>query len=145
MEKISAEDVRKEIHRFWGILSGKLRDRLEEMYSPTAIGFTGKGKHSESAKLIAVRRSRRLAGAASSLRAEQDMIDVQIVGPDAAIATYTYSYHIGQVRADGTKVQLDTLLGRATQIFQRDEHGALRIVHEHLSAAAPPEMEKVGG
>jgi hypothetical protein len=52
MTKISSEDIRKEVHRFWAILSGNLADKLEEMYSPTAIVFTGKAKRSESAKLV---------------------------------------------------------------------------------------------
>jgi ketosteroid isomerase-like protein len=69
-------------------------------------------------------------------------IDVQIVGPDVAIAAYTYGFHMHKIRADGTTVQLDTPFGRATQVFQRDEAGALRIVHEHLSATAPTVMEK---
>jgi len=144
MKKISSEDVRKDVHRFWAILSGNLADKLEEMYSPTAIVFTGKAKRSESAKLIAVRRSRQLPGPALSSRAEVGSIDVQIVGPDVAIASYTYSFNTQKILADGSKVQINTLLGRATQIFQRCEDGTLRIVHEHLSAAAPPAREKAG-
>jgi len=145
MEKISPEDVRREVYRFWAILSGKLTDKLEEMYLPTAIVFSGKAKRSESAKLIAVRRSRRLQGGVSSSSVEEGSIDVQVVGPNVAIAAYTYTYHTDKVRADGTKVQLDTLFGRATQIFQRDEAGVLRIVHEHLSATVDPEVEKATG
>jgi ketosteroid isomerase-like protein len=143
MDKISAEDVRKEVHRFWGILSGKLQGKLGEMYSPTAIIFTGKAKRSESARLVAVRRSRQAPGAASAAKAEVGSIDVQIVEPDVAIAVYTYAYNIQKTNADGTKVQLNTPYGRATQIFQRDEGGKLHIVHEHLSAGAPPAVEQV--
>jgi len=142
MEKVSSEDVRKEVHRFWAILSGNVADKLAEMYSPTAIVFTGKAKRSESAKLMAVRRSRQLPGSASASRAEVGSIDVQIVGLDVAIAAYTYSVNTHKIRADGTKVRLTTTFGRATQIFQRSEDSALRIVHEHLSAAAAPAVEK---
>jgi ketosteroid isomerase-like protein len=144
MKKISSEDVSKEVHRFWAILSGNLADKLEEMYSPTAIVFTGKAKRSESAKLMAVRRSRHLPGPALSSRAEVGLIDVQIVGPHVAIAAYTYSFNTQKILANGGKVQINTSFGRATQIFQRGDDGALRIVHEHLSAAAPPAMEKAG-
>jgi len=145
MENLSAEDVRREIHRFWAIFSGKLTDRIEEMYSPTALAFTGKAKRSESAKLIAVRRSRRLQGGMSSSSVDEGSIDVQIVGPNVAIAAYTYTYRTDKARADGTKEQLETLFGRATQIFQRDEAGVLRIVHEHLSATANPDVKKPTG
>jgi ketosteroid isomerase-like protein len=144
MTKISSEDVCKEVRRFWAILSGNLADKLEEMYSPTAIVFTGKAKRSESAKLMAVRRSRHLPGTALSSRAEVGSIDVQIVGPDVAIAAYTYSFNTQKILANGSKVQINTTFGRATQIFERGEDRALRIVHEHLSAAAPPAMEKAG-
>jgi hypothetical protein len=144
MAKISSEDVCKEVQRFWAILSGNLRDNLEEMYSPTGIVFTGKAKRSESAKLMAVRRSRQLPGPALSSRAEIGTIDVQIVGPDVAIASYTYSFNTQKILANGSKVQISTPFGRATQIFQRGDDGALRIVHEHLSAAAPPALEKAG-
>jgi hypothetical protein len=58
MERISSEDVRQEVQRFWGILSENIAGKLEEMYSCTAIVFTGKAKRSESAKLMAVRRTR---------------------------------------------------------------------------------------
>ena len=144
MNKISLEDVRKEVHRFWAILSGNVPDKLEEMYSPTAIVFSGKAKRSESAKLMAVRRSRQLPGGAVWSRAEVGSIDVQIVGPDVAIAAYTYSFNTQKILAKGSKVQITTPFGRATQIFQCGTDGALRIVHEHLSAAAPPAMEKAG-
>ena len=56
MERISSEDVRQEVQRFWAILSGNIAGKLEEMYSSTAIVFTGKAKRSESAKRMAVRR-----------------------------------------------------------------------------------------
>jgi ketosteroid isomerase-like protein len=125
-------------------LSGKLADKLEEMYSPSAIVFTGKAKGSESAKLMAVRRSRHLPGAALSSRAEIGSVDVQIVGQDVAVAAYTSSFNTQEILANGGKVQINTPFGRATQIFQRGEDGALRIVHEHLSAAAPPAMGKAG-
>jgi ketosteroid isomerase-like protein len=145
MENISPEDVRAEVQRFWAILTGKLKAKLEDMYSPTAVVFTGTGKRSESARLIAARRSRQLSAASSNRSGELDSIEVQIVGPDAAIAAYTYNYHGHKIRSDGAKVQLDTLLGRATQIFQRDEDGVLRIVHEHLSATDSANVEKGTG
>jgi len=115
------------------------------MYAPTAIAFTGKAKRTESAKLVAVRRSRRLPASVSSSSIDDGSIDVQIVSPDVAIAAYTYTYRADKVRADGTKVQLETLFGRATQIFERDQAGVLRIVHEHLSATANPDVEKATG
>ena len=142
MAEILSEDVHKQVHRFWAILSGKLPDKLEDMYSATGIVFTGKAKRSESAKLMAMRRSRQLLGPTLCSRAEVGSIDIQIVGQDVAIAAYTYSFNTQKTLPNGGKVQINTLFGRATQIFQRGEDDALRIVHEHLSAAAPPAREK---
>ena len=139
MEKISTEEVRKSIERFWAILSGKTAAKLEDLYSPGAIVFTGKAKRSEAGRLTAVRRSRQLPGASSNSIAEVGAIEIQFAGPDVAIAAYTYSFHTQKTQSDGTKVQISTPFGRATQVFQRNEKGALLIVHEHLSAAAPPE------
>lgn len=140
MAKLSPDDVRAQIQKFWDILSSKSPAKLEEMYSTSALVFTGKARRSESGKLAAVRRARQLP-AASSSRAELGTIEVQISG-DAAIATYTYSFRTVRAKPDGTKIQVDTPFGRATQVFQRAEDGVLRIVHEHLSAAAPPAIEK---
>jgi ketosteroid isomerase-like protein len=141
MGKLSPADVSAEIRRFWDILSGKSPEKLEEMYTSSALVFTGKARRSESGRLTAVRRSRQLPNASSS-RVEIGAVDVQIIGADAAIAAYTYSFRTVRAQPDGTKIPIDTPFGRATQVFQRDDKGALRIVHEHLSAAAPPAIEK---
>ena len=139
MEKISTEEVRKAVERFWAILSGKTADKLEDMYSSSAIVFTGKAKRSEAGRLTAVRRSRQLPGASTNSKAELGAFEVQIPSPDVAIAVYTYSFNTQRIQLDGSKVQLNTPFGRATQVFQRNEKGGLQIIHEHLSAAAPPE------
>ena len=38
---------------------------------------------------------------------------------------------------NGKRVSVDVPFGRATQVFQRDANGNLRIIHEHMSSAAP--------
>lgn len=141
MSKLSPDDVRAEIKKFWDILSGKSPAKLEDMYSTSALVFTGKARRTESGKLAAVRRARQLPSASGS-HVELGSIEIQFAGDDAAIVSYTYSYRTVRTKPDGTKVQIDTPFGRATQAFQRDDKGVLRIVHEHLSAAAPPAIEK---
>jgi len=139
---ISPDEVRTVVQRFWNILSGKSKEELEQLYSPSAIVFTGKAKASETGRLTAVRRMRQVSGPGFTAGAELDPIEVQIAGPDVAIATYTYRFHSSRKRYDGGREQRNTLYGRSTQIFQRDERGALKIVHEHLSSAAPPKVDK---
>jgi ketosteroid isomerase-like protein len=141
MPKLSPDDVRSAVRKFWDILSGKSRDTLEEMYSTSALVFTGKARRTESGKLAAVRRSRQLPSASAS-RVEIGPIEVQVSAGNAAIAAYTYSFSTTRTQPDGTKTQVETPFGRATQVFLRDGNGNLRILHEHLSAAAPPAIEK---
>ena len=56
--QISSDEIRAEVQKFWNILSGKSSEKLEDLYSPAAIIFTGKAKRSESGRLAAVRRMR---------------------------------------------------------------------------------------
>jgi ketosteroid isomerase-like protein len=140
MEQISSEKVRAEIHRFWQILSGRSQDRLEEMYSPEAIVFTGKARRPEPAMLAIARRTRRSGWGAS---AELGPVELQIAG-NVAVASYTYKHQLERPAGDGSMAQRITLYGRATQIFQADRQGSIRILHEHLSAAAAPDEARSG-
>jgi ketosteroid isomerase-like protein len=142
--EISSAEIRAAVQRFWDILCGRSKERLEELYSASATVFTGKAKRSERGALTAVRRMRQFAGGDWTTTAELDPIEVQIAG-DVAIASYTYRFHSSKTGKDGSREQRNTLYGRSTQIFQRDERGTLRIVHEHLSSAAPPAVEKAKG
>ncbi len=143
--ELSPDAVRAEVRKFWSILSGKSKDKLEDLYSPSAIVFSGKTKQSERGALPAIRRMRQYAAADSISTVELDTIEVQIPGPDIAIASYTYRFNSTKTLKDGTREDRKTLFGRSTQIFQLDPSGTLRIVHEHLSSAAPPAIEKAKG
>lgn len=57
---------------------------------------------------------------------------IQIVGPDAFISsgTETYSVAAGTARP--------TVTARFTDVFQRQQDGSWRIVHEHVSLPPPP-------
>jgi ketosteroid isomerase-like protein len=136
MELISADKVRAEIDRFWLILSGKSHDKLEDLYAVDGIVFTGKSKRPEPAILAIARRARRAPASASTM-AEVGTLELQIAG-DVAVASYTYKYQEERMSSGG-RSQRNTLYGRATQVFQTDRKGAVKIVHEHLSAAAAPD------
>lgn len=138
MQQISAEKVRAEVKRFWLILSGKSHDKLESLYSADAIVFTGKAKRPESALLAIARRSRRAPVEGSNTSAELGAVELQISG-DVAIASYTYQYQEERMAENGARSQRNTLYGRATQVFQANSNGDIKIVHEHLSAAVPPD------
>jgi ketosteroid isomerase-like protein len=142
MNEISSEQVRSLVRKFWAILTGASKDKIEDLYSSDAIVFTGSAKRSDPAKLVSIRRTRQRTGAGSGSKAEVGSIEVQVVGSHVAIATYTYQFHSSAIHGDGSRVQTHTQFGRATQVFRQDENGNLHIVHEHLSSAAPAKVEK---
>ena len=136
MGLISASDVSAQVQRFWNAYCHGSKDDLEQMYLPSAIVFAPFARRSEPAQLTLARRLRKLGNRTSSMSAEPGPIDVQIAG-DAAIASYPYHFHLLKTNSDGRCLDLDAPYSRATQIFQLDQSGALRIVHEHFSLSEP--------
>jgi ketosteroid isomerase-like protein len=140
MISVSPEQVRKEVERFWQIMCGKSSDKLEDLYAPDALVISGRAKKPEAANLAIARRARRIREPGAEAIVEIGPLEVQITEPNAAIASYTYK--LQQIRpGPGGGRHERQLLGRATQIFQLDPRGRLRIVHEHLSAAGSARVD----
>jgi ketosteroid isomerase-like protein len=139
---ISAEEVGRYIEKFWKIMCGNSTERLEELYSANALVLTGKAKKPEPAHLAIERRMRQVREPAGGAVSELGSIEIDIPVPGVAVTSYTYKFHRKGADQSGGVVKRHTMFGRATQIFQQDAEGKLRIVHEHLSAAANPEVEK---
>jgi ketosteroid isomerase-like protein len=137
---IVPEQVRAEVQKFWEIMCGKSHHRLEELYAPNALVLTGKARKPEPANQIAERRTRQIAPSAEAV-AELGPVEIEVPESGIAIASYTYKFHQKRPDQSGAVLKRRTMFGRATQIFQQDESGRLRIVHEHLSAATNPEVE----
>jgi len=140
MDLVSPDQVRAQIGEFWKIMCGKSTGRLEELYSSAALLLTGKARKPETASMALARRVRQIAAPGAHAEAEVGWVEVDVPAPKLAIASYTYKFHHTRSGEGGGLQQRHTLFGRATQIFQLDENGALRIVHEHLSAATNPEV-----
>ena len=135
MGKVTAEEVRAEVTRFWNVFTSKAPELLEEFYAPDASVFSSMGVRSEPGRLAVTRRRREYFEKQTAVRVQVGMIDVDIVG-DVAVATYTFKFHASRVAAGlGKAVEEDLEHGRATQVFVADADGRLRIIHEHLSAA----------
>lgn len=141
---ISPELVRAQVEKFWGIMCGKSPDKLEELYASNALVLTGKARKPEAVNVVLGRRTRQISGPAAEAVAELGAVEVQLPEPSVAIASYTYKFHHKRSDVTGGVMKRHTMFGRATQIFQGDDRGNLRIVHEHLSAATNPEVEKAG-
>ncbi|HEY6250301.1 MAG TPA: hypothetical protein VI685_10085 [Candidatus Angelobacter sp.] len=137
MEAISPEQVRAQVRKFWEFFSGKDKPHFAELYAPTATVFSADARRCEPARLMLVRRERELFAPQSLVKAEIGAITVQVLASDLAAASYPLHFSVTRTRANGARVRVDVPCGRATQVFHRNEHGTLMIIHEHMSSAEP--------
>ena len=136
VSRVTAEDVRSEVTRFWNVFASKSPDLLEEFYAPDATVFASLSNRAEPGRLAVARRKREYFNKQSSVRIQLGLIDVQVLSDTCAVATYTFKFHgIGIVSSGRTDAEESIENGRATQIFTLDASDRLRIVHEHLSTA----------
>jgi ketosteroid isomerase-like protein len=142
-QKVSAEQVRSKVHRYWDALANKSKEKLTDFYTPDALVFMADTRRNEPARLMIERRTREFFDSEGSAGADViGNIEVQITGPNVAIATY--SYHFRAIRnRNNMRLQIDMPQARASQIFRLDADGEVRIVHEHLSAAKLPIITKL--
>jgi ketosteroid isomerase-like protein len=140
MPAISPDQVRAEVQRFWNSFIKKLAAEFEAMYFPNAAIFASTVPRTELARLTVTRRVRQFFGPKSAAQVEIGPIDVQLIG-NIAVASYSYKFRGTEVKNDGNAVEHEIPTGRATQIFQLDDAGKLRILHEHLSSGEPPKAD----
>lgn len=143
MNGVSVEQVCGAVHRYWDALAKKAKEKLTDSYASDALVLVADSKRSEPARLVIERRNREFFDPKGSVGAEIGPIEVQMPGPDVAIATYTYHFHAVSVR-QGRRFRIELSAALATQIFQREADGELRIVHEHLSSASNPIISILG-
>jgi ketosteroid isomerase-like protein len=133
--KLSAEQVKGEVLRFWNAFSDKSAEQLMEFYAPESSVFSSVSNRSEPGRLAAARRQREYFHAKSTLRTSVGPIDVILLGDNAAVASYTFQFHASKVASTfGPPSEEDIRNGRASQVFALDPDGKVRIMHEHLSA-----------
>lgn len=137
MEPITPAQIKADIKKFWDAFTGKSASGFQELYSPTAIVFSVDGRRTEPGRLMLVRREREFFGPQSSVGARVGEIVVQVMGPNLAVASYPFHFFVVRSLPNGKRVQVDVPFGRATQVFQREETGVRRIIHEHLSSGEP--------
>jgi ketosteroid isomerase-like protein len=135
MPKITPEEVRAVIKKFWDSFSKKLTGQFNQMYSPSATVFAADARRGESARLMLVRRERELFGPGCAVGGKLGSIDVQVLSDDMAVASYPFHFSTTRDLPNGKRVKVEMPFGRATQAFQRDASGDLKIIHEHMSSA----------
>jgi len=134
LEKVTNEEIRKTVELFWSTFLAKSEERLNSYYAPGSTVFQIAMGRSEPGRLGAMRRSREYFGPDTCMELKLGFIDVVLIGSDAGVASYTFSFQatcrdIGGGRRAEEKLDLI----RATHVFQRDAHGKMHIVHEHFS------------
>jgi hypothetical protein len=145
MEKPSTDEVRALVQKFWKFFVQKSKSPFEELYSSSATVFAADARRGESARLMLVRRTRELFGPASAVEAKLGSIDVQLLRDDLAVASYAFHFTVTRSLPNGKRVRIDVPIGRATQVFQRDVGGILKIIHEHMSTGEPVSPEELPG
>jgi ketosteroid isomerase-like protein len=136
VDKLTAEQVKAEVQRFWNVFMSKDAEALMGFYTAESTVFSSVTARPEPGRLAAARRQREYFHKASTIRVTVGMIDVVLLGDSAAVASYTFQFHATKVASSfsGAATEEEIKNGRATHVFQRDGEGKVLIVHEHLSA-----------
>lgn len=130
------EQVLSTVRSFWKAFCSSNPTSLAEFYSPEAVVFGVEGARAEPVRLAMARRQREYFEHRSQLRIDLGPIEVQLLSPTLALATYTLSFHATNVAvAGGRPRERQIPHGRATQVFELDRDGKLLIMHEHFSSS----------
>ena len=137
---LNAVEVESAIRTFWKLFATKKSEQWQSFYADVALVFGTASKRPEPARLVVLRRQREYMAGSTRMQVEVGHIDVEMLGPNCAVAGYILKLHAEQVAkmsASGNR-ELEEHLenARVTQVFMRDEEGSLRIVHEHVSTPA---------
>jgi ketosteroid isomerase-like protein len=133
--KITSEQVKAEVGRFWNAFTSKQLEALTDLYAAEATVFGSSATRPEPGRLATARREREYFHPQTTVRVTLGPIDVTLLGDIAAVASYTFQFHASKIKSVlGGSADEEIKHGRASQVFLLDHDGKLRIVHEHLSA-----------
>ena len=137
---LTVAEVEEAVRRYWTVAAGKLTNELQSSYLDTASIFATASRRLEPARLVTARRLREYMDSGSRMSYELGAIDVDLLTHDSAVAAYSARWRADQIAkpsARGGKVSDENFTHlRVTHVFQRQEDGSLKIIHEHLSVAS---------
>jgi ketosteroid isomerase-like protein len=137
---ITAAEVEDAVRRYWSVAASKQTTELQSFYLDTASIFATTSKRLEPARLVTARRNREYMNSASRMSYELGAISVEMLTRDSAIAIYNARWRADQIAkpsARGGKTSDENITNlRVTHVFQRQENGRLKIIHEHLSVCS---------
>jgi ketosteroid isomerase-like protein len=136
---LSKTDIDTAVRTYWKIFTSKKEvDNQKNWYTDNAIIFATTSKRPEPARLVSVRRQREYLDHATKMKVEIANIEVELLGANDGYAAYVMQFHAEQIatfKASGQTVTEEHMEhARVTQIFHREADGAIKIVHEHISA-----------
>lgn len=133
--KLTVEQVKGEVLRFWNVFMEKNSDALMNFYAPDSSVFSSISARVEPGRLAAARRQREYFHAKSTVRSTTSNVEVILVSDTAAVANYNFTFHATKVAAGVAQTAEENIKqGRATQVFRLEPDGRVLIVHEHLSS-----------
>ena len=132
--KLTTEQIRGEVLRFWNVFMEKNAEALMNFYAPDSSVFSSVSSRVEPGRLAAARREREYFHAKASVRSTTGNVEVILVSDTAAVANYNFTFHATKVGGASASAEEDIKQGRATQVFRLEPDGRVLIVHEHLSS-----------
>jgi ketosteroid isomerase-like protein len=136
---LTKAEVEFAVRNFWELFVAKKTEQWKGYYAEVALVFGSSSKRPEPSRLAVLRRQREYLASSAKMTIEIGRVEVDLLSRDCGVAAYLMrldATNIAKQSASGQHVSEEHLEGaRVTQIFQRQEDGKLRIVHEHISVA----------
>jgi|SRR5580765_1777264 ketosteroid isomerase-like protein len=134
---LTKAEVESAVRIYWSALAAKEAVRQQNCYADSATVFATNSKKLEPVRLVLLRRQREYLTAGTRTTVEIGAMEVGLIGPNHALAAYTIrldAERVTRASSSGQPVSEEHLENaRVTHLFHRENDGALRIIHEHIS------------
>src|ERR1700730_5072117 len=125
---LTKTEVESAVRSYWNISASKQADQQQDCYAENAVIFTSSSRRAEPGRLVLVRRRREYMMGSSKMRVDVGRIDVEVIGPSAAVAVYTMQLEAQKELAPAisrTRVSEEHLKdARVTHVFVRQADGS---------------------
>jgi ketosteroid isomerase-like protein len=134
---LTKAEIEAAVRAYWKALSAKDAVQQQNFYDDHAAIFGTDSKKLERARTVLLRRQREYLSATARTTVQIGEIDVELIGPTHAVAAYTIrldAKDLTRTSPAGSQLAEEHLENaRVTHLFQRQNDGMLRIIHEHIS------------
>src|SRR5258708_28493698 len=134
---LSRPEVEAFVYKYWSIFASKEVRAHEASFSPESFIFSSSSKRIEPGRLVLLRRQREYMNDTTRLTVHVTNLQIELPSPEVAVAAYNIQFDAEKrVVSDssGRKIAEKHLPNaRVTHVIVCDEHGDLKILHEHIS------------